>query len=102
MRLYYQATKKEQLDAGVKVRQAPVFHLTAFNRMLEHCLLQAQHANSIVAKRDEFRWLQSALMLSLLYCSFNRGVNIAQLRWGQLVEVVDHAGSPALFLHASM
>jgi hypothetical protein len=102
VRLYYQATKKEQLDAGVKVRQAPVFHVTAFNRMLEHCLLQAQLADSVGDKLAEFRWIQLALMFSLLYCSLNRGVNIAQLRWGQLVEMTDHTGSPALFMHASM
>ena len=41
-------------------------------------------------------------MFSLLYCSLNRGVNIAQLRWGQLVEMTGHTGSPALFMHASM
>ena len=102
VRLFYQATKKEQLDAGVKVRQAPVFHVTAFNRMLEYCLLQAQLADSTNDRLTEFSWIQLALMFSLLYCSLNRGVNIAQLRWGQLVEMTNHTGSPALFMHASM
>jgi integrase len=91
---------KEQLAAGVVTKQAMVFHLDIYDRMLNACISSARADG--VSKLHTFEWIQTALQFALLYCTFNRGCNICDITWEQLYVVTDHEGHRALQLLCSM
>ena len=84
VRSFVAAIGKEQTRLGVFPHQAPAFNLDIFDSMLLHCLAQAQLARSQLDIAAEFAHLQNALLFSLLYNTYNRGVNIVELQWDQL------------------
>ena len=84
VRAYNKTTALEQNRLGEFPHQAPVFDVAILNRMLAYCLSQSSDSNARTDKVTELKWLQTALMFSLLYNTINRGNNIVDLTWDQL------------------
>ena len=97
---YVSNTKKEQLAAGVTTKQAMVFHLSIYDRMIAYCMAQA--ATPGASRSLVFEWIQRALQFALLYNTYNRGCNICAIEWSHLTVCVDHERRRALRLVCPM
>ena len=93
---YLRAMGKEQVDAGVKVVQAPAFAIEVYDQLIAGLVNEAADARRNGRMSDVYVAIRDALLFALAFNSLDRCSDLVSLEWHDLETFAGPGGVPVL------